>query len=123
MSVASLMSILQWWPFDFFGDFFAFTFILMIVGFVFFGVFFAIIVYIICRAVRANRTSYQMYEVPTTPGQPTRRVVRETLPTKCPSCLGPISYEKVDWVGPRQAKCPYCGNIMELQVQETTESQ
>jgi predicted RNA-binding Zn-ribbon protein involved in translation (DUF1610 family) len=30
-------------------------------------------------------------------------------PPICPSCGADINTETVDWVGPLQAKCPYCG--------------
>jgi predicted Zn-ribbon and HTH transcriptional regulator len=30
------------------------------------------------------------------------------IPSQCPSCGAAISTEEVDWVGPLQAKCPYC---------------
>ncbi len=30
------------------------------------------------------------------------------LPDKCPECGASINMENVDWVGPLQAKCPYC---------------
>jgi endogenous inhibitor of DNA gyrase (YacG/DUF329 family) len=123
MLLPSLMSLLQW-PFDFFSDFFRLTFIMMIIGVVSFLVFFGIIVIIICRASKASRQQARiMYEVPNVPAKPERHIIRETLPTKCPECLAPISYEKVNWVGPRQAQCPYCGHVVELQEQETIESQ
>ncbi len=34
------------------------------------------------------------------------------LPLKCPSCGGEVSHENVDWVGPLEAKCSYCGGTM-----------
>jgi len=36
-------------------------------------------------------------------------------PSICPSCGAFISSEDVDWVGPLQLKCPYCGYIMEAE--------
>ncbi|MHA1770109.1 MAG: hypothetical protein ACTSYL_11570 [Candidatus Thorarchaeota archaeon] len=35
------------------------------------------------------------------------RTVR--LPAKCPSCGASLSPEGIDWVGPLEAKCSYCG--------------
>ena len=35
------------------------------------------------------------------------------VPTKCPECNASISTEEVDWVGPLQARCPYCHSTIE----------
>lgn len=35
------------------------------------------------------------------------------LPTKCTECNASISTEDVDWVGPLQARCPYCHATIE----------
>ncbi|TFF91719.1 hypothetical protein EU546_08250 [Candidatus Thorarchaeota archaeon] len=35
------------------------------------------------------------------------RMVR--LPQECPKCSAPLSSESIDWVGPLEAKCSYCG--------------
>ena len=34
------------------------------------------------------------------------------LPLKCPSCGAEVSHESVDWVGPLEAKCGYCGSTL-----------
>ena len=34
------------------------------------------------------------------------------LPLKCPSCGAEVSFEGIDWVGPLEAKCSYCGGTM-----------
>ncbi|MGY5879525.1 MAG: hypothetical protein RTV31_04700 [Candidatus Thorarchaeota archaeon] len=34
------------------------------------------------------------------------------LPPKCPSCGAEVSFEGIDWVGPLEAKCGYCGGTM-----------
>ncbi|MFW9768432.1 MAG: hypothetical protein ACFFF9_01065 [Candidatus Thorarchaeota archaeon] len=34
------------------------------------------------------------------------------LPLKCPSCGAEVSHESVDWVGPLEASCGYCGATM-----------
>lgn len=31
------------------------------------------------------------------------------LPDKCPECGAALSQEGIDWVGPLEAKCNYCG--------------
>lgn len=35
------------------------------------------------------------------------------VPSRCPACGAAISNEDVDWVGPLQAKCPYCNAIFD----------
>ncbi|TFF96461.1 hypothetical protein EU546_01360 [Candidatus Thorarchaeota archaeon] len=37
------------------------------------------------------------------------------IPSRCPSCGASISTEEVDWVGPLQAKCPYCNATMDAE--------
>jgi hypothetical protein len=34
------------------------------------------------------------------------------LPEKCPTCGAAISQEGIDWVGPLEAKCNYCGSTV-----------
>ena len=34
------------------------------------------------------------------------------LPDKCPSCGAAISHEGIDWTGPLEAKCNYCGGTL-----------
>jgi hypothetical protein len=34
------------------------------------------------------------------------------LPEKCPSCGASISHEGIDWTGPLEAKCNYCGGTL-----------
>jgi hypothetical protein len=34
------------------------------------------------------------------------------LPERCPSCGAAISQEGIDWVGPLEAKCTYCGGTL-----------
>ncbi|MDF1540730.1 MAG: hypothetical protein P1Q69_17675, partial [Candidatus Thorarchaeota archaeon] len=38
------------------------------------------------------------------------RMVR--IPVKCPECNAPLSPESIDWVGPLEAKCNYCGSTV-----------
>ncbi len=35
------------------------------------------------------------------------RMVR--IPERCPSCNAALSHEGIDWVGPLEARCSYCG--------------
>lgn len=46
-----------------------------------------------------------------------RRIIYQ-VPTVCPECGGSLSNEEVDWVGPLQAKCPYCRTTIEAQPAE-----
>ena len=34
------------------------------------------------------------------------------LPDRCPSCNAAISHEGIDWTGPLEAKCNYCGGTL-----------
>jgi hypothetical protein len=34
------------------------------------------------------------------------------LPERCPSCGASISQEGIDWIGPLEAKCTYCGGTL-----------
>lgn len=40
------------------------------------------------------------------------RTTTVRLPLNCPSCDAVVSHESVDWVGPLEAKCSYCGATM-----------
>jgi hypothetical protein len=46
-----------------------------------------------------------------------RRIIYQ-VPNKCPECGGSLSNEEVDWVGPLQAKCPFCRTTVEAQPTE-----
>lgn len=46
-----------------------------------------------------------------------RRIIYQ-VPSKCPQCGGSLSNEEVDWVGPLQAKCPFCRTTVEAQPTE-----
>ncbi|MFX1563145.1 MAG: hypothetical protein ACFFDP_07545 [Promethearchaeota archaeon] len=57
----------------------------------------------------------------TTPHPPISRTQRllYQLPKECSECGAPLNWEEVDWVGPLQAKCPYCGHTAEMRLKET----
>ncbi|MBD3160223.1 MAG: hypothetical protein GF309_15705 [Candidatus Lokiarchaeota archaeon] len=40
------------------------------------------------------------------------------LPDTCPSCGASLSPEIVDWVGPLEAKCSYCGAVVKATFEE-----
>ncbi|RDE11222.1 MAG: hypothetical protein C4K49_12175 [Candidatus Thorarchaeota archaeon] len=43
------------------------------------------------------------------------RTVR--LPERCPSCGAAIAQEHIDWVGPLEARCNYCGSTVRAQLE------
>ncbi|MFW9910387.1 MAG: hypothetical protein ACFFEF_17665 [Candidatus Thorarchaeota archaeon] len=34
------------------------------------------------------------------------------LPERCPSCGAALSHEGIDWIGPLEARCNYCGGTV-----------
>ncbi len=38
-----------------------------------------------------------------------REMTTVRLPEKCPSCGAGLSHEGIDWTGPLEAQCSYCG--------------
>ncbi|TFG07013.1 hypothetical protein EU538_09385 [Candidatus Thorarchaeota archaeon] len=44
------------------------------------------------------------------------RTVR--LPAKCPSCGASLSQEDIDWTGPLEAKCNYCGSVVRARLEQ-----
>lgn len=93
---------------------FGLIFILFIAIFV--GVFiFAF--YMICKSMRAATKGM---DIPKSVhferhSQSERQLIRESLPPVCPECDAPLRYNEVKWTGPRQAECPYCGHVVELE--------
>ncbi len=37
---------------------------------------------------------------------------RGTLPTRCPSCNGPVRSDEVTWIDNQSAQCVYCGSVI-----------
>lgn len=44
------------------------------------------------------------------------RTVR--LPAKCPSCGASLSQEDIDWTGPLEEKCNYCGSVVRARLEK-----
>lgn len=57
----------------------------------------------------------EQYRSPTRPGGTEIRTVR--LPAQCPTCGATIAPEGIDWVGPLEAKCNYCGGTVRAQLE------
>ncbi|MFX0168244.1 MAG: hypothetical protein ACFE89_02705 [Candidatus Hodarchaeota archaeon] len=95
-------------------------FVLFIVIFV--GVF-VFIIYMVCKSMRSAARSMDAVKIPE-PETPRRErhLIRESLPEECPECDAPLKYNEVKWVGPRRAECPYCGNVVDLEDREFTET-
>ncbi len=41
-----------------------------------------------------------------------REMTTVRLPEKCPTCSAGLSHEGIDWTGPLEAKCNYCGGTV-----------
>ena len=102
--------------FDFFGTFM----ILMLVVPLIFCVVVAIIMVKVCKsgsvmskAVDSFVVEAPRFAIPESQRGKTRtdgaQIKTVRLPTTCPNCDAAISQEKIDWVGPLEAKCNYCG--------------
>jgi len=93
-----------------FGLFFIF-FIAIFVGIFIFAF------YMICKSMRSAALTIDVPQsIPvTTHSRSERQLLRESLPAECPKCDAPLKYNEVRWTGPRQAECPYCGTVVELE--------
>jgi hypothetical protein len=97
-----------------------------LIFFLFIAIFVGVFVfafYMICKSMRSTVKTMDTVKLPKTPSpQHERTVIRETLPAECPKCDAPLRYDEVEWVGPRRAACPYCGQTVDLVEQEFTET-
>jgi hypothetical protein len=41
--------------------------------------------------------------------------VHGKLPVQCPSCLGPVRPDAVEWIDDQTAECAFCGNIIRVE--------
>ncbi|MHA2260770.1 MAG: hypothetical protein ACXAEN_00080 [Candidatus Thorarchaeota archaeon] len=111
--------------FDFFGFFSVFGVFFMLIPLVFFVV--IVVTFVrICRGANTPRRGFRMempsYVRPQRMGEravshgsqaPDVRTVR--LPNHCASCGAALSHESVEWTGPLEAKCGYCGGTVKAQ--------
>ncbi len=108
---------------DFPSDIFSFFAEIMILMIVISVVFFIIVIVVlvkVCRpgaviskAVDSFVVEAPQFAIPASQRGKTRtdgaQIKTVRLPTTCPNCSAAISQEKIDWVGPLEAKCNYCG--------------
>jgi len=106
-------------PFDIFNFFGTFMILMFIVPLVFFVVVVIIMVKVcrsgsvISKAVDSFIVEAPHFAIPESQRGKTRtdgaQIKTVRLPTTCPNCDAAISQEKIDWVGPLEAQCNYCG--------------
>ena len=106
-------------PFDIFDFFGTFMILMFIVPLIFFVVVVIIMVKvcrpgaIISKAVDSFVVEAPSFAIPKSQRGRTRtdgaQIKTVRLPTTCPNCSAAISHEKINWVGPLEAQCNYCG--------------
>ena len=110
-------------PFDIFDDFFNMFQTVFLISIIFTIIVFAVVIIIIVRVCRSTAavSGGITIEPPTfvipESQQGQRRadgteIKTVRLPDKCPSCGAAVSQEGIDWVGPLEAKCNYCGGTV-----------
>jgi len=111
-------------PFDFFTSIFDNFFTMFILIFIIFTVIFIGIAVTVCRGgmgiARGVARGFTMeappFVIPDRHRGKTRsdgsEMTTVRLPDKCPSCGAAISQEDIDWTGPLEAKCNYCGGTL-----------
>ena len=106
-------------PFDIFDFLGTFMILMFIVPLIFFVVIVIIMVKVcrpgavISKAVDSFVVEAPQFAIPESKRGKTRtdgaQIKTVRLPTTCPNCSAAIAQEKIDWVGPLEAKCNYCG--------------
>lgn len=106
-------------PFDIFDFFGTFMILMFIVPLIFFVVVVIIMVKVcrpgavISKAVDSFVVEAPHFAIPKSQRGRTRtdgaQIKTVRLPTTCPNCSAAISQEKINWVGPLEAQCNYCG--------------
>ena len=111
-------------PFSFIDSFFGNFMTMFIMISIIFVVIFVIIVFSACRGgagiaigvARGFTMEAPPFAIPDRHRGRTRsdgsQMTTVRLPDKCPSCGASISQEDIDWVGPLEAKCNYCGGTL-----------
>jgi len=110
-------------PFSIFDDFFGWFNTIFIISIVFTFIIFIVVIVVILRVCRsAGAVSSGITIEPPAFVIPDRHqgqrrsdgteIKTVRLPPKCPGCGAAISQEGIDWVGPLEAKCNYCGGTV-----------
>ncbi|TFF94467.1 hypothetical protein EU546_04860 [Candidatus Thorarchaeota archaeon] len=110
--------------FDFFDDFFGIFNTMFIFILIFAVVVMVVIGAVICKAgstisreiSRGFTLEAPQFVIPDRYRGQTRsdgsQMSTVRLPERCPSCGAALSHEGIDWVGPLEAKCNYCGGTV-----------
>jgi hypothetical protein len=113
-----------WDPFTIFDSFFDNFMTMFIIISIIFVVVFVVIIFTVCRGgvgiARGVARGFTMeappFVIPDRHRGKTRsdgsEMTTVRLPEKCPSCGAGISQEGIDWTGPLEAKCSYCGGVL-----------
>ena len=113
-----------WDPFTVFDSFFNNFMIIFIVISIIFVFVFAIIAFSVCRrgagiaqgVARGFTMEAPPFAIPKRHRGQRRsdgsEMTTVRLPEKCPSCGASISQEGINWTGPLEAECSYCGGTL-----------
>jgi len=113
-----------WDPFTIIDDIFGGFMTMFIIISIIFVIVFVVIVFAVCRGgagiARGVASGFTMdapsFVIPDRDRGRTRsdgsEMTTVRLPQKCPSCGAAISQEGIDWTGPLEAKCNYCGGTL-----------
>ncbi len=106
---------MQFGMFDFLFPFFWMMFLIPVV---IFFIIFVVVLRKICLTSEAMHGGGWVVEPPSFVIPEARRRTDGTqiktvrLPDRCPSCNASLSHEGIDWVGPLEARCNYCGSTV-----------
>ncbi len=115
---------MQFYPWDIFPSIFGTIGIFFVVIPIIFVVIFIIIAATACRSgahvagnvARGLTMDAPPFVIPENQRGQTRsdgtEMTTVRLPERCPSCGATISQGTIDWVGPLEAKCNYCGGTL-----------
>jgi hypothetical protein len=111
-------------PWNMFGNFFGAFGVLFVIIPIFVFVIIIIVIVTVCRtgaSVASNVARGFTIEAPSFVIPERHRGHRRSdgtevrtvrLPDRCPSCGAAVSQEGIDWIGPLEAKCNYCGGTL-----------
>ncbi|TFH03714.1 MAG: hypothetical protein E4H14_16240 [Candidatus Thorarchaeota archaeon] len=114
----------MWDPFTFVDSFFGNFMTIFIIISIVFVIIFVVVIFSVCRGgagiARGVARGFTMdapsFAIPDRYRGQTRsdgsEMTTVRLPEKCPSCGAGISQNEIDWTGPLEAKCNYCGGTL-----------